>query len=54
MDSKNEHSFKALWENIKCSILWVIEVPEDREAENGAKETLEETVGKNFSNLMKT
>ena len=49
----NEVSLRDLWDNIKCTNIHIIEVPEGEERENGRKKIFEEIIVENFPNMGK-
>ena len=49
---KNEERLRNLWDNFKCSNIWIIVVPEGEEEEQEI-ETLLEQIMKNFPNMAK-
>ena len=48
---RNEDSLRDLWNNIKCTNICIIKVPEGEEREKGPKKILEEIIVKNFPRL---
>ena len=50
---KNEDSLRDLWDNIKCTNIRIIGVPEGEEREKGAENLFEEIMAENFPNLAK-
>ena len=50
---KNEESLRNLWENFKCSNIWIIGVPEGEEEEQKIENLFEEIMKENFPNLAK-
>ena len=48
---RNEDSLKDLWDNIKCTNISIIGVPEGEEREKGPEKIFEETIVKNFPNI---
>ena len=49
----NEDSIRALWDNIKCTNVCIIGVPEGEERKKGPKKIFEENIVENFSNMGK-
>ena len=49
---RNEDSLRDLWDNIKCTNIYIIGVPED-ERETGPEEILEEVIAETFPNIRK-
>ena len=49
----NEDSLRDLWDNIKHSNIWIIEVPEGEEREKRPKKIFEEIIVENFPNMGK-
>ena len=50
---RNEDSLRDLWDNIKCTNICIIGVPEGKVGEKGPKEVFEETIAENFLNMGK-
>ena len=50
---RNEDSLRDLWDNIKCTNIHVIGVPEGEEREKGPKKIFEEIIVENFPNMGK-
>ena len=48
-----EDSLRDLWENIKCTNIRIIGVPEEEEKKKGADHLFEEIMAENFPNLVK-
>ena len=48
----DKNSLRDLWDNIKCTNIYIIGVPED-EREKGPEEILEEVIAENFFNMGK-
>ena len=49
----NEDSLRDLWDNIKCTNICIIGVPEGDKREKGPKKIFEEIVVENFPNMEK-
>ena len=50
---RNEDSLRDLWDNIKCTKIHIIGVPEGEEREKGPKKIFEEIIVENFPNMGK-
>ena len=50
---RNEDSLRDLWDNIKCTNLRVMVVPEEEDQKKGSEKILEEILVKNFPNMGK-
>ena len=50
---RNEDSLRDLWDNIKCTNIRVIGVPEGEERKKGREEIFEEIIIENFPNVGK-
>ena len=48
-----EDSLRDLWDNIKCTNIRIIGVPEDKEKEKGTEKIFEEIIVENFPNTGK-
>ena len=45
---RTEDSLRDLWDNIKCTNIWIIRIPEEEKKKKGYKKTFEEIIVKNF------
>ena len=50
---RNEDSLRDLWDNIKCTNICIIGVPEGEEREKGLEKIFEEITAENFLNMGK-
>ena len=50
---RTEDSLRDLWDNIKCTIIWIIGVPEEEKKKKGYEKTFEEIIVENFPNMEK-
>ena len=50
---RNEDSLRDLWDNIKCTNIHIIGVPEGEEREKGPEKISEEIIVENFPNMGK-
>ena len=50
---KNEERLRNLWDNVKCSNIWIIGVPEREEEEQEIENLLENITKENFPNPAK-
>ena len=48
-----EDSLRDLWDNIKCTKIQIIGVPEEEEKKKGTEKIFEEIIVENFSNMGK-
>ena len=49
----NEESLRELWDNIKCTNIHIIGVPEGEEREKGTEKIFQEIIAENFPNMGK-
>ena len=50
---RNEDSLRDIWDNIKCTNILIIGVPEGEERDKGPKKIFEQVIAKNFPNMGK-
>ena len=50
---RNEDSLRDLWDNIKCTNIQIIGVPEEEEKKKGSEKIFEEIIVENFPNVGK-
>ena len=50
---RTENSLREPWDNIKCTNIQIIGIPEEEEKKKGYEKNFEEIVGGNFSNMEK-
>ena len=50
---RNEDSLRHLWDNIKCTNIRIIWVPEAEERERGPEKIFEKIIAENFPNMAK-
>ena len=50
---RNEDSPRDLWDNIKCTNVHILEIPEGEEREKGPEKIFEEIIAENFPNMGK-
>ena len=48
-----DESLRDLWDNIKHTNIWVIQVPEEEEKKKGTEKIFEEIIVENFPNMEK-
>ena len=48
-----EDSLRYLWDNIKCTNIQIIGVPEEEEKKKGTEKIFEEIIVENFPNMAK-
>ena len=49
----NEENLRELWDNVKCTNMCVIGVPEGEEREKGAEKIFQEIIAEKFPNMGK-
>jgi len=47
----NEDSLRDFWDNIKCTNIHIIGLPEGEEQEKGPEKIFEEVIAENFPNM---
>ena len=50
---RTEDHLTDIWDNIKCTTIWIIGVPEEEEKKKGYEKNFEEIIVENFSNMGK-
>ena len=50
---RTEDSLRGLWDNIKCTNIWIIVVPEDEEQKKGYEKISEEIIVESLPNVEK-
>ena len=50
---QNEERLRKLWDNFKCSNIWIIRVPEGEEKEQKIENLFEKIIKESFPNLTK-
>ena len=50
---RTEDNLRDLWDNIKCTKIWIIGVPEKEEKKKGYEKIFEEIIVENFLNMEK-
>ena len=50
---KNEERLRNLWDNFKCSNIWIIGVPEGEEQQQEIENLFEQIIKENFPNVAK-
>ena len=50
---KTENSLRDLWDNIKCTNILIIQVPQEEKKMKGYEKSFEEIIVENFPNLEK-
>ena len=48
-----EDSLRDFWDNMKCTNIWIIGVPEEVEKKKGTEKIFEEIIVENFPNMGK-
>ena len=48
-----EDSLRDLWDNIKCTNIWIIRIPEEEEKKKGMEKIFEEIIVENFPKMGK-
>ena len=51
--NRSEGSLRELWDNIKCTNIFIIDVPEGEEREKGSEKIFEVILAENFPNMGK-
>ena len=46
-------SLRDLWDNTKCTNIWIIGVPEEEEKKKGSEKIFEDIIDENFPNMKK-
>ena len=50
---RTKDSLRDLWDNIKCTSIWIIGVPEEEKKNKGYEKIFEEIIVENFPNMEK-
>ena len=50
---RNENSLRELWDNVKCTNIHIIGVPEGEEREKGTEKIFQEIIAENVPNMGK-
>ena len=50
---RTEDSLRDLWDNIKCTNIWITRVPEEEGKKKGYEKMFEEIIVENFPNMEK-
>ena len=50
---RTKDSFRDVWDNIKCTKIWITGIPEEEEKKKGYKKIFEEIIDENFPNMEK-
>ena len=48
---RNEDNLRDLWDNVKCSNIWIIEIPEEEDKKKDHEKILEEIIVENFPKM---
>ena len=48
---RTEDSLRDLWDNIKCTNIWIIRVPEEEDKKKGYEKIFKESIVENFPNM---
>ena len=48
---RNEESLRELWDNVKCTNIHIIGVPEGEEREKGTEKIIQEIRAEHFANI---
>ena len=48
---RTEDSLRDLWDNVKCTNIQIIVVPEEEEKKKGCEKIFDEIIFENFSNM---
>ena len=51
--TRNEESLRELWDNVICTSIHIIGVPEGEEREKGTEKIFEEIIAENLTNMSK-
>ena len=50
---RNEDNLRELWDNVKCSNIWIIGVPEEEDKKKSHEKIFEEMIVENFPEMRK-
>ena len=50
---RTEDSLRDLWDNFKCTKIWIVEVPEEKEKKKGYEKNFEDIIVESFPNMEK-
>ena len=50
---RNEDNLRDLWDNVKCSNIWIIEIPEEEDKKKDHEKIFEEIIVENFPKMGK-
>ena len=50
---RTEDSLRDLWDNIKCTNIWIIRIPEEEKKKKGHEKFFDEIIVENFPNMEK-